>query len=169
MATRFSLKRLRPTLQQQKIRVSCDIVLLYWLNGIPYGSRWLSQCRVCKTLLYRIYVKLYANVELLLSWPVVMSKLLHDLYSSQVVFRWPNQNKLDGRGEQHIGGGDKDKKGLARNPKWLLGRHRRRWNDNIKMDYNDVGWRRGWNGLTSRKIGKKWWGRVNYGQGIWPD
>ena len=41
-----------------------------------------------------------------------------------------------------------------------LGRPRHRWEDNIKMDLQEVGWG-AWTGLIWLRIGTKWWALVN--------
>jgi hypothetical protein len=56
-------------------KISYNILQLFSLYGIQYDLQWLSQRKIyIKKLSFRIYIKLY-KIVVLMSWPVVLSKL----------------------------------------------------------------------------------------------
>lgn len=57
------------------------------LYAIPYDLQWLLQCKIYK--IYRFYIKLHKIVELIVSWPEVVSKL----YINNI--KMTNVNKRD--------------------------------------------------------------------------
>jgi len=62
----------RPKLRKP-FKSSCDIKQLCSLYVIPYDLHGLLQCKIYK--IYRFYIKLYKIVELMASWPEVVSIL----------------------------------------------------------------------------------------------
>jgi hypothetical protein len=76
-------------------------------------------------------------------WRKLHNKELHDLYSSPSIIRIIKSRRM--RGTVHVARMREKRNAyrlLVRNPegKRPLGRPRRRWMDNIRMDLGEVGW-----------------------------
>jgi len=82
----------------RNFEVRYDRVQLYSLNGIPYGCRWWLQCRVCKNC----NTEFTSNYIKMSSWLCPGRSLCPNFCTActphQILFRWTNQEKWDGRG-----------------------------------------------------------------------
>ena len=75
-------------------------------------------------------------------WRKLRNEELNDLYCSPILFGWSNREEWDGLGMWRVWGQGRRIQGFGGEAevKRPLGRPRRRWDDNIKMDPQEVGW-----------------------------
>jgi hypothetical protein len=81
---------------------------------------------------------------------------LHKLYSSSDVIRQTKSRRMRlARHVARMGEGRKVYRILVGKPKGnrSLGRPRRRWEDGIRIDLREIGWRGLWSGFTWLRIG----------------
>jgi hypothetical protein len=88
-------------------------------------------------------------------WRRLHNEELYDLYSSPNIIRMIKSRRMSWAGHvAHVGEGRGAYRILVRRPdgRRPLGRPRRRWEDNIKMDLQEVGWG-AWTVLIWLRIG----------------
>jgi hypothetical protein len=91
--------------------------------------------------------------EVTQEWRRLHNEELNDLYSSPNIIRVIKKNEV-GRACSTYGGGERCIQDFGGGPEGRrpLGRPRRRWEDNIKMDFQEVEWG-AWTGLIWLRIG----------------
>jgi hypothetical protein len=97
-------------------------------------------------------------------WRRLHNEELNDLYSSPNMIRIIKSRRMRWAGHVAAMG---EKRGAYRilvgrpEGRRPLGRPRRRWEDNIKMDFQDVGWRRDMDWIEVTRDRDRWWAVVN--------
>jgi hypothetical protein len=95
-------------------------------------------------------------------WRRLHNEELHDLYSSPNIIRVIKSRRM--RWARHVAR-MREKRGVYRilvgrsEGRRPLGRPRRRWDDNIKMDLQEVGWGMDWIKLVQDRY--RWWALVD--------
>jgi hypothetical protein len=122
-------------------------VVLYGYETWPLTLREEHKLRVFEN---RVLGKIFGHKEgeIIRGWRKVYDEELHNLYSSPYIIRMIISMRMRWTGDiAHIGKKINAYRILVVKPKGkqLLGRTRRRWEDNIKMDLKTV--RMGWYGL----------------------
>jgi hypothetical protein len=101
--------------------------------------------------------------EVIEGWRKVHNEELHNLYRSSHIIRIINSGRMRWAGHvARMGEKGNIYRNLVGKPegKRPVGRHRRRWEDNIKMDLRQIGWGgMDWNNLAPDRV--QWRGVVN--------
>jgi hypothetical protein len=128
-----------------KIRIYKTIILPVVLYGCETWSLKVREEHRLRVFENRVLRRVFGpkGDEVIGGWRKLHNEELHNLYSSSSIIRIINSRRM--RWVGHVA-----RKGAKRNVyrilvgkpegKRPLGRPRRRWEDNIKMDLRDIGW-----------------------------
>jgi hypothetical protein len=141
-----------------KIRIYKTIILPVVLYGCETWSLTLREQRRLKVFENRLLRRIFGpkRDDVMGDWRKLHNEELHNLYSSPNIIRMIKSRRMRWAG--HVA-----RMGMTRNAyrilvekpegKRSLGRPRRRWVDNIKMDLRETGWDGIWTGSNWLRIG----------------
>ena len=128
-----------PLLKNLKIKIHRTIILPVVVYGCETWSLTLREKRRLKVFENRVLRRIFGPEwdEVIREWRKLHNEEFNDLYCSPNIF----PEEWDRRSMQHVWGEERCIQDFG-GETWgeeLLGRPRRRWEDNIKMDLQDVG------------------------------
>ena len=152
-------------LLSKNIKIQRTTILSAVMYGCGTWSLALREERMLRVLENRVLRRIFGPVrdEVAVEWKKLHNEELNDLYCSPIIIwviksrgiRWAGQVACRGetRGAYMVLVGRLD----VKRP---LGRTRSRWEDNIKMNLQEVGWRtKDWTELAQNR--DMWWAPVN--------
>jgi hypothetical protein len=142
-----------------KIKIYRTIILPIVLYGCETCSLTLREENRLRVFENRVLRRIFGSErdEVTEEWRILHNEELNDLYSSPNIIRVFKSRRMRWAGHvARMGEGKGAYRILVGRPEGRrpLGRPRRRWEDNIKMDLQEVGWGI-WTGLMWLRIGTR--------------